>query len=32
MLIIGIGFIMAAFTQKKQALHDMLADTLVVQK
>jgi uncharacterized RDD family membrane protein YckC/predicted RNA-binding Zn-ribbon protein involved in translation (DUF1610 family) len=32
LLIIGIGFIMAAFTQRKQALHDMLADTLVVQK
>ncbi len=25
-----IGFIMAAFTEKKQALHDMLAGTLVV--
>ncbi|MCB9357555.1 MAG: RDD family protein [Calditrichaeota bacterium] len=30
--ILGIGFIMAAFTQKKQALHDIIADTLVVQK
>jgi uncharacterized RDD family membrane protein YckC len=29
-LICVIGFIMAAFTEKKQALHDMLANTLVV--
>ena len=28
--ILGIGFIMAGFTRKKQALHDMLAETLVV--
>ncbi len=28
-LILGIGFIMAGFTEKKQALHDMLANTLV---
>lgn len=27
-----IGFIMAAFTSKKQALHDMIAGTLVVKK
>lgn len=27
-----IGFIMAGFTSKKQALHDFLADTLVVKK
>jgi uncharacterized RDD family membrane protein YckC len=27
-----IGFIMAAFTVRKQALHDMLASTLVVRK
>jgi uncharacterized RDD family membrane protein YckC len=27
-----IGFIMAAFTAKKQALHDMIAETLVVQR
>ncbi|MDZ5470583.1 RDD family protein [Bacillus sp. 31A1R] len=27
-----IGFIMAAFTEKKQALHDMIAGTLVVKK
>ncbi len=31
-LIIGIGYIMAAFTEKKQALHDILAHTLVVKK
>lgn len=30
-LIIGIGFLMAAFTEKKQALHDLLASTLVVK-
>jgi uncharacterized RDD family membrane protein YckC len=30
--IFGIGFIMAAFTSKKQALHDMIADTLVIQQ
>ena len=29
---LGIGFIMAAFTAKKQALHDMIAETLVVNK
>ncbi|MDR1075185.1 MAG: RDD family protein [Xanthomonadaceae bacterium] len=31
-LIFCIGFIMAAFTQRKQALHDMICDTLVVDK
>lgn len=31
-LIILIGFIMAGFTAKKQALHDMIAGTLVVRK
>lgn len=31
-VILGIGFMMAGFTQKKQALHDVLAGTLVVQK
>lgn len=31
-IIIGIGFIMAGFTEKKQALHDMIASTLVVMK
>ena len=30
-LTIGIGFLMAGWTQKKQALHDMMADTLVVK-
>jgi uncharacterized RDD family membrane protein YckC len=30
-LICLIGFIMAAFTDKKQALHDMMASTLVVK-
>jgi uncharacterized RDD family membrane protein YckC len=30
--LLGIGFIMAAFTARKQALHDMIADTLVVAK
>jgi len=30
-LILGIGFIMAAFTQRKQGLHDMMAGTLVVK-
>ncbi|CBA17088.1 RDD family protein [Xanthomonas albilineans] len=29
---IGIGFLIAAFTRRKQALHDMLCDTLVVDK
>lgn len=31
-LILLIGYIMAAFTEKKQALHDMIAGTLVVKK
>ncbi len=31
-LIVGIGFLMAAFTERKQALHDMVCDTLVVDK
>ena len=30
-LILGIGFIMVAFTERKQGLHDMIASTLVVQ-
>ena len=30
--IFGIGFIMAGFTRRKQALHDMLAETLVVMR
>jgi len=29
-IILGIGFVMAAFTKKKQALHDTLCGTLVV--
>jgi uncharacterized RDD family membrane protein YckC len=31
-LILGIGYIMAAFTDKKQALHDIMAKALVVEK
>jgi len=31
-MILLIGFIMAAFTSKKQALHDMIAGTLVLNK
>lgn len=31
-VILLIGYIMAAFTEKKQALHDMIASTLVVKK
>ncbi|MBK0402051.1 RDD family protein [Adhaeribacter sp. BT258] len=27
-----IGYIMAAFTERKQALHDLIADTLVLRK
>jgi uncharacterized RDD family membrane protein YckC len=30
--ILGIGFLMAGWTKKKQALHDMIAGTLVVNK
>jgi uncharacterized RDD family membrane protein YckC len=30
-LIRGIGFLMAAFTERKQGLHDMVASTLVVK-
>ena len=30
--ILFIGYIMAAFTEKKQALHDIIAGTLVVNK
>ena len=29
---LGIGYIMAGFTEKKQALHDMIAGTLVFRK
>ena len=31
-LLLGIGFIMAAFTARKQALHDMIAETLVLKR
>ena len=31
-LILYIGFIMAGFTEKKQALHDMMAGCLVINK
>jgi uncharacterized RDD family membrane protein YckC len=31
-LILGIGFLMVAWTEKKQALHDFLANTLVICK
>ena len=30
-IILLIGFLMAAFTEKKQALHDMMAGTLVIR-
>jgi uncharacterized RDD family membrane protein YckC len=31
-IILYIGFILAAFTERKQALHDMIAGTLVVKR
>ena len=31
-IIFGIGFIMAGFTERKQALHDMIAGTLVERR
>ena len=31
-IILFIGFIMVAFTEKKQSLHDMMAGTLIVDK
>ena len=31
-LILCIGYLMAAFTERKQSLHDMICDTLVVDK
>jgi uncharacterized RDD family membrane protein YckC len=31
-IILCIGYIMAGFTEKKQALHDIIANTLVVDK
>lgn len=32
LLALGVGFLMAAFSQRKRALHDMLCDTLVVNR
>jgi uncharacterized RDD family membrane protein YckC len=29
-IILGIGFLMVAWTQRKQGLHDMICDTLVL--
>ena len=29
---LGVGFLMAAFTQRKQAMHDLMASTLVLRK
>lgn len=31
-MILGIGYLMAAFTERKRALHDMICDTLVVDQ
>jgi uncharacterized RDD family membrane protein YckC len=31
-IVLGIGYLMAAFTDRKQALHDMIASTLVVDQ
>lgn len=31
MVPLAIGYIMAAFTNRKRALHDILADTLVIK-
>jgi len=31
-IVLGIGFLMVAFTEKKQGLHDIMADCLVVNK
>jgi uncharacterized RDD family membrane protein YckC len=31
-VIIGIGFLMVAFTERKQGLHDLLASTLVLHR
>ena len=30
-IILGIGFLMIAFTDKKRGLHDMIASTLVIK-
>jgi len=32
LLVFGIGYLMIAFTKKQQALHDMIAKTLVVKR
>ena len=29
--ILGIGFLMVAWTRRKQGLHDLMADTLVMR-
>jgi uncharacterized RDD family membrane protein YckC len=31
-LIVGIGYLLAAFTPQKQALHDMMSGSLVVRR
>ena len=31
-MILFIGYIMAGFTERKQALHDMIAGTLVIRR
>ena len=31
-IILGIGFLMIAFTKKKQGLHDIIADCLVIKE
>lgn len=31
-LLFGLGFLMAGFTRRKQCLHDIVSDTLVIQK
>ncbi len=31
-MFLGIGYLMAAFTQQKQTLHDIVAGTLVIEK
>lgn len=31
-ILLGIGYLMAGFTSRKQALHDMICDTVVVDK
>ena len=31
-LVVGVGWLMAAFTPRRQALHDLLAGTIVLRK